>query len=181
MSFPESSKRYRGARQESTDLASSSRRRTHVLDSITNLLKLVKRRPRFERVSIATQAEAAWNDCSTTAGTLEVVHDRELLVDSEWMHLAFTELFRNAIEHSGRPSSVRVRVENDSIYVEDDGPGLPFENPRRALDAGVSTKRHGAGYGLTVVKHVCAAHDCTIGLRDGDIGGLRVKLSYGRP
>lgn len=181
MSNSESQKGIGDARRESTTLANSVKRRSGALDGITNLLSLIKRPPRFERVSIATRAEAAWKECLASDGTLEIQDDQELFVDREWIDLAFIELFRKAIEHSRRPPSVRIRVETDSLYVEDDGPGLPYENPRRALEAGISTKRDGGGYGLTVVKHVCAAHDWTIDLCDENRGGLSVELSHGRP
>jgi signal transduction histidine kinase len=97
--------------------------------------------------------------------------------DRDRLRHVFENLFRNAIEHGGPDVTVRVgHVDEDAIYVEDDGPGIPAERHEKVFEPGHSSTSGGTGFGLTIVKRVTEAHGWTVSVTDGSEGGARFEL-----
>jgi signal transduction histidine kinase len=71
-------------------------------------------------------------------------------------------LVRNAIQASGAGSTVIVRVESDdrdiSLAVDDQGPGIPEGTRARIFEDFFTTRTHGAGIGLAVVRRIVEDH-----------------------
>jgi signal transduction histidine kinase len=78
------------------------------------------------------------------------------------MRQVLWNLVRNALQASPAGSTVRVRVEADGPFaeltVEDEGPGIPDGERGRVFDAFYTTRSHGTGIGLAVVKRIVDDH-----------------------
>ena len=75
----------------------------------------------------------------------------------------FENLFRNAVEHAGDETTVRVGELADGFFVEDDGPGIPLPEDREAVfEHGHTTAKSGSGLGLSIVKTIANAHGWSI-------------------
>lgn len=100
-----------------------------------------------------------------------------------------SNLLSNALRVSGPGQAVRVRVEDQKLFVElrveDEGPGIPPEVERRMFEPyyqgqGTEGERHAGlmGLGLTIAKEMVEAHEGAIEYFRGDQGGsvFRVLL-----
>ncbi len=126
--------------------------------------------------------------------------------DPDRLQRLFENLFRNAVEHgSTSPDSharqdaiehgstgnrgatdptpeeaVRVRVGSvdGGFFVADDGPGIPADDRDRVFEAGYSSTETGGGtgLGLTIVERIARAHDWTVLLTEGSLGGARFEF-----
>ena len=94
-----------------------------------------------------------------------------VLVDPERIQLVFDNLLANAIRHSPRGGSIRVRAlpEDGRVRFEvaDDGPGIPPEYRQRIFEKFFrmpGTKGEGIGLGLYISREVVAAHGGEMGV-----------------
>lgn len=82
--------------------------------------------------------------------------------DGAQMRQVLWNLVRNAIQASGAGSVVTVRVEPFDrevvLTVEDEGSGVPEGTAERIFDDFFTTRTHGAGIGLAVVRRIVDAH-----------------------
>jgi len=67
-----------------------------------------------------------------------------------------------------------------SFAVEDRGPGVPEEDREKIFEAFVTTKTHGTGLGLAVVRKIVDDHGGTIEVRDGRDRGAVFSLALPR-
>ena len=65
----------------------------------------------------------------------------------------------------------------DGFYLEDDGAGISPDERAAVFEAGYSTARDGAGFGLHVVEQVAEAHGWEIRVTDGEAGGARFEVT----
>jgi len=88
----------------------------------------------------------------------------------------------NAIRHNREGGHVAVLIENDTIVVRDDGPGIPKEERARVVERharGASAERRGRegrGLGLSIAKRVAELHGLRMELDDAEGGGLEVRF-----
>ena len=94
---------------------------------------------------------------------------------------AISNLLSNAIRHAEKEIHVTVKnhVNGFSIYVDDDGVGIP-ENKREILfdlfargDQSRSRDAGGYGIGLAIVKQVVEWHQGQVYVQDSPLGGAR--------
>lgn len=109
-------------------------------------------------------------------------------VDRRKMHGVFTNLFENALQHTGRggqirllskrPGSVSAEVQ---IEVSDTGAGIALENRHKVLEPFFTTRPNGVGLGLAIVRKTIHDHGGTIGLRPNGESGTTfvIKLPLG--
>ena len=114
----------------------------------------------------------------------------ELLGDADLLAIAIRHIVVNAAEsfqgtrgHVGTPSAPRlvrivVRTEGPSaaIHVEDSGPGIPTDLRARVFDPTFTTKGAGRGLGLSVARHVVAAHGGWMEIGTSELGGTTVSV-----
>jgi PAS domain S-box-containing protein len=114
---------------------------------------------------------------------------RQVLADSRRFPELVENLVVNAVEHSSTsPRSqaredavehgehVTVGLEGDTLYVADDGPGIPPGDREAVFDAGYSTTQ-GTGFGLAIVATIADAHGWTVSVAESEAGGARVEVS----
>ena len=102
-----------------------------------------------------------------------------------------TRVVRNLVDNADRHARTQVAVElhNDpetrvvELIVDDDGPGIPFEDRERVfdrftrLDDGRARDAGGLGLGLSMVKAIVEQHGGTVAIGDAPLGGARVTVT----
>ena len=132
-----------------------------------------------EDTHIPTLVKECWSFVSNDTATISVTADLTVTGDRSRLQQLFGNLFRNAIQHGDEDVTVRVGQLDDEngIYIEDDGPGIPEEKRHRVFDDGYSTGESGTGYGLAIVKQVVEAHGWDIQVTDTAGGGARFEIT----
>ncbi len=138
-------------------------------------------------VSVAEVARDAWSNVDGASMRLSIGPESEdcrALADREKLQRAFENLFRNAREHAGDDVTVTVDCDREdggvfdpaghTLYVDDDGPGIPPDERDRVLEKGYSTSADGTGFGLPIVREIAEAHDWDLRIEESDTGGTRV-------
>jgi signal transduction histidine kinase len=153
----------------------------HLNDLVGDMVDLSRPRiPHAEATDIAAIArdvvELAKNAARGSDVSVRYVGPAETVLarcDSAQMRQVLWNLVRNAIQASSAGSTVTVRVAADdrgaSFAVDDQGAGIPEEMGTRIFDDDFTTRTHGAGIGLAVVKRIVESHEA-----------LGAKLSVGR-
>jgi len=131
-----------------------------------------------ESVRLTDLVGKCWGTVDTDAAALEIANEMTFQADRDRLQHVFENLFRNAIEHGGTDVTVRVgRVDENTIYVEDDGSGIPAERREEIFEPGHSSASGGTGFGLTIVKRIAEAHGWTVSVTDGSEGGARFEFA----
>jgi two-component system nitrogen regulation sensor histidine kinase NtrY len=114
--------------------------------------------------------------------------------DARQIGRALTNLAKNAAEaiegreppKEGEPPlpSGKIRIgllqepERLTLFVEDNGKGLPKDERHRLTEPYVTTRAKGTGLGLAIVKKIMEDHGGVLNLEDSEIGGARVSLIF---
>jgi PAS domain S-box-containing protein len=118
-----------------------------------------------------------WAGVETSGATLEIGGEFRIRGDRDRLRHVFENLFRNAVEHGGEDTTVRVgRAGEDCLYVEDDGPGIPPDERDTVIEPGHTSATGGTGFGLTIVKRIAEAHGWEVTITDGQDGGARFEF-----
>jgi signal transduction histidine kinase len=174
-------------------------------DLVGDMMDLSKPRPpRAEATDVCVLARDVVALASNAARGSDVAvvyegpeRDTFARCDGAQMRQVVWNLVRNAIQASSAQSTVTVRVvvENRQVTlsVEDQGPGVPEDVGSRIFEDFFTTRTHGAGIGLAVVKRIVDDH-ASMGARlevergvhggasfrvtlSSDVSGLRRSLS----
>jgi PAS domain S-box-containing protein len=131
-----------------------------------------------ETTECSALIEKCWQMVETGEATLEIADEFTIMGDPDRLQALCENLFRNAVEHGGEDVTVRVgKIDEEGLYVEDDGPGIPEEGRSQIFEAGYSTSEQGTGLGLTIVKQVVEAHDWEISVTESESGGARFEIT----
>jgi two-component system sensor histidine kinase HydH len=158
---------------EDKELCAIIRREASRLNNlVSDMLDLSKpREPEPEAVDVAGLARdvvalAARTERSGT-GDVSVIYegpaDAALArCDAAQMRQVLWNLVRNAVQASGAGATVHVRVllrgKEVTLCVDDQGPGISESAKARLFDAFYTTRSHGVGIGLAVVKRIIDDH-----------------------
>jgi len=101
--------------------------------------------------------------------------------DASQVRQLLWNLVRNAVQASSPGDEVCVRLikrgEGDAVLeVSDTGPGIPEEARQKLFDAFFTTRSHGTGVGLAVVKRIVDDHGWTIRVRSVDGRGATFSV-----
>lgn len=106
-------------------------------------------------------------------------------VDRERIEEVLSNLVGNAIEALEEGGRVRLEIlpgtEHVLLRVQDDGPGIPAAIVETLFKPYVSTKSQGTGLGLAIARKIAEAHDGTLDLGSGFLGGACFELRLPRP
>jgi nitrogen fixation/metabolism regulation signal transduction histidine kinase len=87
----------------------------------------------------------------------------EIAMDRGQMEQVFVNVFKNAIDAIGSDGAITVRFASDasgaSVAVEDSGAGIPPDVRANLFTPFFSTKDHGQGIGLTIVREILDHHE----------------------
>ena len=91
-----------------------------------------------------------------------------------------TNLLDNAAKWSPPGGTVRVRLSNGLLSVDDEGPGIAVADRARVFDrfwrAEESRTMPGSGLGLSIVRQVAERHSGTVEATASPSGGARLVL-----
>ena len=158
-------------------IVENARRMQRLVDDLLDLSRIESGSWRPERVDVEVQAAAreAWEPFVERAADRRVQFDATAtdraavaLVDPEALRQIFTNLFDNALRHTGPGGRITVSAESVDgevvVRVTDTGTGIPAEQLPRIferfyrVDPGRSRNEGGTGLGLAIVKHLVEAH-----------------------
>ncbi len=124
--------------------------------------------------SCARKAEQAGVTLQAELGVASFEVER----DPGRLEQVFENLLSNALSHSPRGATVRVRLRVQetptlglSCSVEDEGPGIPEEDLPRVFDPFFSRRKGGTGLGLAIVHRIVEEHGGTIRADNRASGG----------
>ena len=164
-------------------------------DLVGDMVDLSKpRRPRPEAIDISGLAREVVALASNAArgGDVRVAYEgpeQETLVrcDGAQMRQVVWNLVRNAIQASSAGSIVTVRVEprerDVTLAVDDQGQGIPETVALRIFDEFFTTRTHGAGIGLAVVRRILQDHapmGARLAVQRGPSGGASFQVTLNR-
>jgi len=88
---------------------------------------------------------------------------------------ALLNLIHNASQVTPKGERIEVNVKSINeqliISITDSGEGVPEKLKHKIFEPFFTTKTHGTGLGLAVVKSVVSAHNGTLSVTDGELGG----------
>jgi two-component system sensor histidine kinase CreC len=102
------------------------------------------------------------------------------------LHLALSNLLKNAVEFSPQGGRIRIHCERDGaqlrVSIEDEGPGVPDFAKERIFERFYSlerpdTGRKSTGLGLNFVKEIAALHDGVVQVENRPERGLRASFA----
>jgi len=109
----------------------------------------------------------------------------ELSADAELLDQALINLVRNAIEALREEPQGRIMLVamqepggHTVIAVVDNGPGIATEQREKVFAPFYTTKRHGSGVGLTLVRQIATLHAATVRISDTPGGGATISLHF---
>lgn len=104
----------------------------------------------------------------------------ELELDAAQIQQALLNIVLNGIQAmpSGGRLSIRVEHEDDelSIWVRDEGEGIPLENRSRIFDPFFTTKEGGTGLGMAIAHNLIQGHGGDIRIVDGEGPGSTFQI-----
>ena len=163
-------------------IVNESARLTRLINTVLDFSKIEKGKKQyyFKRVDLSQVIESAIKAMKYFIRengfklTTEIDPNIEAVADADAIEQAALNLLSNAVKYSpdNKEIAVRLWVENEFIYfqVSDRGMGIPEAKQQYIFDkfyrahSGHEKDTGGAGMGLTVVKHIVAAHQGKIEL-----------------
>ena len=166
-------------------------RMDELIDDALSFARLGERVVDTERVDLATVAREAWNTVETGDATLVVEEPGVALGDASRVRTLFENLFRNSVEHGSTSSraepddsvehggdavTVTVGREGTTLFVADDGPGIPEADREQVFETGFTTDSEGTGFGLGIVEGIATAHGWSVAATESADGGARIEV-----
>lgn len=172
-------------------IASRSSGLVHFVDSYRRLTRLPKPSLQacaaaelLDRVAQLMQPELARRGISL--GRAVTPSNLEINVDPELLEQVLINLLRNAIDALGETTGPQIRLtaEIDSaghavIAVHDNGEGMDEQVRQNIFVPFFTTKRHGTGIGLSLVRQIMRSHHGSVGVQSAPGEGTAVRLSFG--
>lgn len=165
---------------DSEHLEDAGRALTRMEDLIEDLLTLARQGEAIsetETVSLQSLVDMSWSNVDV--GKARLVNETALTVeaDPDRLRQLFENLFRNAVDHAGEDVTVTIGDHETGFFVEDDGPGIDAQRREAVFRSGYSTKEHGTGFGLSIVREIVDAHGWRIRATEGQDGGTRFEIA----
>ena len=166
-------------------------RMNELIEDALSFARLGERVVDTERVDLAAVASEAWNTVETGGATLVVEDPGLVLGDASRVRTLFENLFRNSVEHGSTSSraepddsvehggdavTVTVGREETTLFVADDGPGIPEADREQAFETGFTTDPEGTGFGLGIVEGIATAHGWSVAATESADGGARIEV-----
>jgi two-component system, NtrC family, sensor histidine kinase HydH len=152
---------------------------------ITNLLDMIRNRPlASEPVTLANVVAGAVEAVKRPPAVAIALDGIEALPDIDGdpgqLRQVFVNLIENAVFAASPAGAVTVRgraVEGSvELDVEDTGPGVDAATRRRLFEPLITTKDHGVGLGLALVRRIAERHGGSVGYADRPGGGARFTV-----
>ncbi len=153
-------------------------RMAEIVEDTLTLARNGQRVGEMEPVNMASRLGNCWETVGAPAATLELEDDVTICADPDRVRHICENLLRNAIENGGDDVTVRIgQADEQTIYIEDDGPGIPEDERDVVFEPGYTSAPDGTGFGLAIVQRLAEAHGWEITLTDSESGGARFEFS----
>ncbi|MFB6187710.1 MAG: PAS domain-containing sensor histidine kinase, partial [Halobacteriaceae archaeon] len=131
-----------------------------------------------EPVDIGQLVETSWKNVETGNATFRCKTEGTIRADQSRVQQLLENLIKNAIDHGGSNVTITIGdIDSNGFYIEDDGPGIPEEDPEQVLESGYSTTEKGTGFGLSIVQEIVAAHGWDLSITESKTGGARFEIT----
>jgi two-component system sensor histidine kinase HydH len=168
------------------------RETSRLTDLMNDMLDLSRpRRPARHTFDIAKVARdvVALASSSGRGSDVEVRYEGpaalEVFADPAQLRQVIWNLLRNAVQASSAGDEVEVHLSSEgdriALAIADRGPGIAASARDRLFDAFFTTRSHGVGIGLAVVKRIVDDHAFTIEVESGPEGGTTFRVVMPRP
>jgi len=152
-----------------------------MVQMISDMLTLARKPNKIENlteVNIEAVAQEAVENVDAGSTNHDIECTTTILADRDLLKQAYENLFRNAAKHAGNGVTVSIGAnhEQNLIYVEDDGVGIPQEKQEIVLEPGETTSEDGTGLGLAIVSKIAKAHGWEVTITSNDSGGARLEI-----
>ncbi|HEV7766329.1 MAG TPA: ATP-binding protein [Thermoanaerobaculia bacterium] len=97
-------------------------------------------------------------------------------IDVSQIEQVVLNIFRNAIEATGRDGAIRASFVDGVLMIADSGPGIAESIRSELFTPFFTTKRDGRGLGLTIVQEILANHGFAYSLANGEGGGGEFRI-----
>ncbi len=151
-------------------------------------------RPRmtFKRQHVFTWLEEVVNQAKRNMETIslsyniEGIKEKYAKYEPKLMARAVGNLLQNARRYANSKVEITVIVDTDkfTVYVDDDGPGIPEKDRQnvfdafKRLDASRDRDTGGFGLGLAIVYRIVQWHNGNVSVTDSPLGGARFIISW---
>ncbi|WP_324757675.1 hybrid sensor histidine kinase/response regulator [Haloarcula sp. GH36] len=153
-----------------------------LVDDLSRFARHGEMEPDPEPVDLEALVERIWERHESVDATLSVGSLPEVVIDRTDVRRLLTNLVDNAVDHSTPGVRISVGSLDDAgdggIFVADDGPGLPSDDPGQVFEAGYTTASDGTGLGLSIVETIADRHGWEVVTTESDTGGARFELRF---
>ncbi len=100
-----------------------------------------------------------------------------LLFDREHLKHILSNLLLNSLQAlNGQAGQITLRCANDTLEIEDNGPGIPPDERPKIFQPFFTTKSDGIGLGLTICQRLCRLNGASLNVQSGSLGGALFKI-----
>lgn len=118
-------------------------------------------------------------DCrELTQGPFEVRGELRLQAEPVAVHVLLEHLVENAVAHTPAGTPIRVVLLDDTIIVEDDGPGLPDRDDLFEPFVTTAAPGKGTGLGLHIIQTITERLGAELEAGSCDSGGARFTITF---
>jgi PAS domain S-box-containing protein len=126
-----------------------------------------------------------FKDNLTSAYSIEFIPDTNcplIKVDEEKIHQVLINLLQNAIQAMPEGGKITIKTGCNkthlSLYITDEGEGIPEKIKKRLFDPFITTKPHGTGLGLAITKKILDLHNATISIKNLKPKGTMIHIKF---
>ena len=118
----------------------------------------------------------------TSCSIVYIATSSQIMAPPALIERAVSNMIDNALKWNPPNSSIQVEVENGSVRVSDNGPGIPVEEREQVFERFYRTEEArslpGSGLGLSIVRHVAESFGGQAQIIDRDEPGTTIELSF---
>jgi len=149
----------------------------NILDEVLEITTTDSATLEKKHVNIQYIVNNCWENIDTKDADIHIGTNTIIPLNEKLASRLFENIFKNSIKHGGKDVKIKIGAIDSGFYIEDDGKGIPSENRNKIFNSAYTTSSSGKGLGLTIVEHVCDAHEWDINVKESESGGARFEIT----